>query len=74
VLWEAREQNRGAEEQGNGGEISPLPPCSPVPLHYWSGYSDNYIRVVAASDADLTNQFTTARVIDVTDDCVVAEL
>ncbi len=66
VLWEAREESRGAGERGSRGENSPL--------RYWSGYSDNYIRVIAASDANLTNQFASARVTDVTDDGVSAEL
>jgi threonylcarbamoyladenosine tRNA methylthiotransferase MtaB len=37
----------------------------------WSGYTDNYIRVVVASDADWRNQFSRVRVTDVTDDGVL---
>ena len=74
VLWETREDSRGAEKRGSRGEFSPLHLCTPAPQHQWSGYSDNYIRVVAASDADLYNQFTVARVTDVTDDGVMADL
>ena len=61
VLWEARETIANDLQRSAGGG-------------WWSGYSDNYIRVVAASDAHLANQFTTARVIDVTDDSVIAKL
>jgi threonylcarbamoyladenosine tRNA methylthiotransferase MtaB len=74
VLWETREDRKGAGERRSEAENSSLLPCAPVPLRYWSGYSDNYIRVVAASDADLTNQFTSARVIEVAGEGVLALL
>jgi threonylcarbamoyladenosine tRNA methylthiotransferase MtaB len=68
VLWEAREMTAGRQPQ-TAEDLRP----SAVGGR-WSGYSDNYVRVVAASDADLYNQFTVARVIDVTDDGVMADL
>jgi threonylcarbamoyladenosine tRNA methylthiotransferase MtaB len=69
VLWEAQEKAEGRRMKDESLPSSFIP----HPL-MWSGYSDNYIRVVAASDADLANQFTTARVIDVTDEGVMAEV
>ncbi len=39
---------------------------------WWSGYTDNYIRVIAPSDADWSNRIAPARLVAVTDDGVVA--
>jgi hypothetical protein len=70
VLWEAREKDESGKMKDEKIHLSSFI------LHpsIWSGYSDNYIRVVAASGADLTNQFTAARVVDVAEDGVTAEL
>ena len=40
----------------------------------WSGYTDNYIRVAAASDADLHNQISSACVTNIEEDGVTAKL
>lgn len=40
----------------------------------WSGYSDNYIRVVVSSKRDLHNQITPAHVIERLDDGVMATI
>jgi threonylcarbamoyladenosine tRNA methylthiotransferase MtaB len=68
VLWEAREQRTDNRQQTN----SPNPSSGLCKL--WSGYTDNYIRVLAASDADLHNQITSACVIDMEQDGVRAKL
>jgi threonylcarbamoyladenosine tRNA methylthiotransferase MtaB len=70
VLWETLEKDESGKMKDE--RIHP----SSFILHpsMWSGYSDNYIRVVAASDADLRNQFTAARVTNVVADGVIAEL
>jgi threonylcarbamoyladenosine tRNA methylthiotransferase MtaB len=70
VLWETQEKVKVPSQKDR--KIYP----SDFILHpsMWSGYSDNYIHVVASSDTDLGNQFTSVRVIDVTADGVMAEL
>ncbi|MBM3127667.1 MAG: MiaB/RimO family radical SAM methylthiotransferase [Chloroflexi bacterium] len=68
VLWETREK----DESGKMKDEENHPSSFILPPSIWSGYSDNYIRVVAASDADLYNQFTSARATRVTDDGVIA--
>ena len=70
VLWETREKAKVKSQKD--GKIHPSD-FIPHPSMWW-GYSDNYIRVAVASDAELDNQFTSARVIDVTEDEVVVEL
>jgi len=57
VLWETREKNAG---QGMTAEKN-----SSV---LWSGYTDNYIRVLASSDQDLTNRIVPAQIISVADE------
>ncbi len=76
VLWETEENSRGAEEQGSRGDTLRAPPhlCTPAPLRTWSGYTDNYIRVLAASGADLHNQISSACVVDIEEDGVIANL
>ncbi len=71
VLWETQEKD---ENQATDLEIHPLSFTRSVPPSVWSGYSDNYIRVLAASDANLTNHITAARVSQVTGDHVLAEI
>lgn len=64
VLWEAQEQVD--RHRWSGRRNASLTPDHQSPL--WSGYSDNYIRIVAPSDADLENQFTLATVTHVVED------
>lgn len=40
----------------------------------WSGYTDNYIRVITTSDADLRNRFTDTRLVAVSDDGLRGEM
>jgi hypothetical protein len=40
----------------------------------WLGYTDNYIRVIVAFDADLHNQITSVRLINAIDDGAIGEL
>ncbi|MDE3090965.1 MAG: tRNA (N(6)-L-threonylcarbamoyladenosine(37)-C(2))-methylthiotransferase MtaB [Chloroflexota bacterium] len=51
---------------------------SPLTTHYsplvWSGYTDNYIRVLAASDTNLYNQISPACVRNIEEDGVIADL
>ena len=63
VLWETTER-----------ENSPMLPRSPAPLHFWSGYTDNYIRVVAASDGNLRNRISRAELIELDEDGVKGRL
>ena len=41
---------------------------------FWSGLTDNYIRVRASTEADLTNQITTTRLTSIDGDWVRAEI
>jgi threonylcarbamoyladenosine tRNA methylthiotransferase MtaB len=72
VLWEACEASRGAEGQRSRAEIAPLHPRPSAPLQHWNGYTDNYLRVVAASDAVLHNRIVPARLLDLVYDGTVA--
>ncbi|CAG0947148.1 Threonylcarbamoyladenosine tRNA methylthiotransferase MtaB [Anaerolineae bacterium] len=65
VLWESREEM--TDDLSLASRRSP-----PV----WSGYTDNYVRVTAASDANLHNQIVSARILDVAQrgDGVIAEI
>ncbi|MCI0478359.1 MAG: tRNA (N(6)-L-threonylcarbamoyladenosine(37)-C(2))-methylthiotransferase MtaB [Anaerolineales bacterium] len=76
VLWETEEKAEGGrmkDEKNRPAQSRKIHPSSFIPHpSMWSGYSDNYIRVVASSDADLYNQFTSAYVTAVTDDGVIA--
>ena len=49
-------------------------PLAPRPPFLWSGYTDNYIRVLTASAADLHNQISLARVRAIEEDEVTADL
>ncbi len=66
VLWEAREESGGARELGSGGENSNFA--------NWSGYTDNYIRVVTQSDLPLENRITPTRIARGDDDVVIGIL
>lgn len=67
VLWEAREQRTDHRQETN-------PNLSSDVCNLWSGYTDNYIRVLASSRADLRNQISLANVCSVSDDGVIANL
>ncbi len=66
VLWETKDEGRTPK----AGESFVVGRSSFV----WSGYTDNYIRVVALSDDDLWNQITPARLISVVDDGAIGEV
>lgn len=68
VLWETREQITNHRPQTNSANLSS------VVCNLWSGHSDNYIRVVTASDANLRNQISSARVRAIDEDGVMADL
>jgi threonylcarbamoyladenosine tRNA methylthiotransferase MtaB len=51
VLWEASEGSERKREDPNPSSA----------LRHWSGYTDNYIRVIAESGKDLHNKLTIAR-------------
>jgi threonylcarbamoyladenosine tRNA methylthiotransferase MtaB len=80
VLWESSEKAEGgrtlAPHASTGVKDELLHPSSLIlhPSSVWSGYTDNYIRVLAASDADLHNQISLATVSTVSDDGVIANL
>jgi threonylcarbamoyladenosine tRNA methylthiotransferase MtaB len=68
VLWEARPQTTDDRPQTRAQGLSS------VVCHLWSGYTDNYIRVVAASDAELRNQIAPARLTQVIDDGAIGQV
>jgi threonylcarbamoyladenosine tRNA methylthiotransferase MtaB len=68
VLWEGRQQMPDARQQTKELNLT-----SDI-CDLWSGYTDNYIRVVAPADDDLTNQITPARLISVADDGASGEV
>ncbi len=68
VLWESTVDS--SQKSVASSQISSLA-TRHSPL-VWSGYTDNYIRVLAASDADLHNQISLATVSTVNDDGVIA--
>ncbi len=70
VLWETR-----AKDEGRGMKDEVFHP-SAFRLHpsVWSGYSDNYIRVTAPSDAPLRNQITPVMITDISHDGVVGNV
>ena len=41
---------------------------------FWSGLTDNYIRVRASTESDLTNQITTTRLTSIDGEWVKAEI
>jgi hypothetical protein len=41
---------------------------------FWSGLTDNYIRVRASAESDLTNQITTTRLTSIDGEWVKAEI
>ncbi|MBI4790183.1 MAG: tRNA (N(6)-L-threonylcarbamoyladenosine(37)-C(2))-methylthiotransferase MtaB [Chloroflexi bacterium] len=63
VLWETQERESGREGEREN---------SALPL--WYGYTDNYIRVIAESEAALHNQITSARISRLSNDGVLGEL
>lgn len=63
VLWEARTEMTDDRRQMT--DNSSL---------VWSGYTDNYVRVTAASDANLHNRIVAAHIRDINGDGVIAEL
>lgn len=69
VLWETQERMNDAS-QGITGDSSVFRPSSFV----WSGYTDNYIRVLAQCDNDLHNQITTTRLVKSIDDGAIGEV
>ncbi len=71
VLWESSNKVEGGRMKD---EL--FHPSSPIPhpSSVWSGYTDNYIRVLAASDANLHNQISPACVRNIVEDGVTAEL
>ncbi len=71
VLWESFEKAEGGRRKD---ELFHPSPFILHPSSVWSGYTDNYIRVLAASDADLRNQISLATVSTVNDDGVIANL
>ena len=71
VLWESA-NNSKQWTVDSGQNHSPLT-TDHRPLA-WSGYTDNYVRVTAASDADLHNQIVAAHIRDINGDGVVAEI
>lgn len=68
VLWETKTDDERRKTKDERPSSFVLCPSSFV----WSGYSDNYIRVVATSEHDLHNRITAARVIELIDDGVIA--
>lgn len=60
VLWESSEKDENS------------PQDTRRKAQVWSGYTDNYIRVIAQSARDLHNGITTARLIDVREDGAIA--
>lgn len=76
VLWEAqiRDEGRGMKDESRSANEA-IHPASRIPHpSLWSGYTDNYIRVLVASDADLHNQITSVRLINAIDDGAIGEL
>jgi threonylcarbamoyladenosine tRNA methylthiotransferase MtaB len=45
-----------------------------VERNQWSGYTDNYIRIIAESDKDLRNQFANTRLVAMAEDGLRGEL
>jgi len=86
VLWENRvissQSTVNSSQSVASNQHSPL--ATPAPLRFgghsrhsplvWSGYTDNYIRVFAASEADLHNQISPACIRDIEEDGVTADL
>ncbi len=79
VLWESGDEGRMtddegrvAEDEGRRTEDEGRMTKDEERRTVWSGYSDNYIRVVTTSARDLHNQLTRAHVIGITDEGVVA--
>jgi len=70
VLWESKEQTKddGRKPEDNFSFVV-RPPSS-----VWSGYTDNYIRVVAPSEADLGNTIAPARLVRAIDDGAIGEI
>lgn len=66
ILWETKDEGRKtkANESFVIGHSS----------FVWSGYTDNYIRVLAPSDDDLHNQITPARLISAIDDGAIGHV
>jgi hypothetical protein len=60
VLWEEQIQNSKFEIQNSDLSLSLADSQPPV----WAGYSDNYIRVVAESRAELHNRIATAKIVE----------
>ncbi len=71
VLWETGESPRPDRQSEQAGG----PPLSPAHGgRVWSGYTDNYIRVSAASENDLHNRITPARLTGTIGDAAAGEL
>ncbi len=71
VLWESSEKAEGGRMKDE--EIHPSS-FIPHPSTIWSGYTDNYIRVLAESALDLRNRIAPACVRDIAADGVTADL
>jgi len=56
VLWEEKVRSK---RQGAGGQVE----APPAAYNVWTGLTDNYLRVYAASAADLTNRLWPARLL-----------
>jgi threonylcarbamoyladenosine tRNA methylthiotransferase MtaB len=72
VLWESGDEGRMTDDEGRVAEDEGRMTKDEERRTVWSGYSDNYIRVVTTSARDLHNQLTRAHVIGITDEGVVA--
>ncbi len=63
-----RQGSRGLRPERSEGLLAMTPSAT------WSGYTDNYIRVLAPSNKELHNQITSAQLVNITDDGVLAQV
>ena len=69
ALWESVNS-----EQWTVDSQSRFSPLTTDHRPLWSGYTDNYIRIVAPSEANLGNVITGARLVRVVDDGAIGEV